>query len=230
MFEWDQSCVNLTDFCGVDCPSDTSTGEPAEGDCCSAHEEVGCNDAAVEECVCAFDGFCCRVTWDDICVDEALNICAADCIGDETDSAGTDTGAMDTGDTGDTGIPGGNCCEVQLTPGCEVPEIEACVCTLDSFCCDTQWDGLCVSEAENPCGADCSGDTDSGVSTSTGLVSSSGASSGGDAGDCCLDHPAPGCEDPEIETCVCTIDTFCCDTVWDGLCVNEAIADCGAAC
>ncbi len=33
---------------------------------------------------------------------------------------------------------------------------EALVCANDSFCCNTRWDGLCVSEAEQLCGIDCS--------------------------------------------------------------------------
>ena len=49
----------------------------------------------------------------------------------------------------------GDCCQSNPTPGCDDPDITACVCEMDSFCCNNQWDGLCVSEAQEQCGADC---------------------------------------------------------------------------
>lgn len=36
----------------------------------------------------------------------------------------------------------------------------------------------------------------------------------------------PGCERDSCESAVCSIDPFCCDTAWDGLCVFEAIEIC----
>ncbi len=64
---------------------------------------------------------------------------------------------------------------------------------------------------------------------------------GGSCGDClgeCVDflcHEGPGCEVGEgtgcegcsCEACVCWIDPYCCDTLWDSLCVGECINDCG---
>lgn len=52
---------------------------------------------------------------------------------------------------------GGNCCIERMETGCDVPEIEDCVCNEvgDSFCCMVQWDGLCVNEAIDDCGAAC---------------------------------------------------------------------------
>lgn len=50
---------------------------------------------------------------------------------------------------------GGNCCIAHMATGCEVPDIEDCVCAMDGFCCMVQWDDLCASEAVNPCGAAC---------------------------------------------------------------------------
>jgi hypothetical protein len=53
-----------------------------------------------------------------------------------------------------------------------------------------------------------------------------------DGGDCCIAHMATGCSVPEIEDCVCNDvgDSFCCMSQWDGICVGEAIDDCGAGC
>ena len=37
----------------------------------------------------------------------------------------------------------------------------------------------------------------------------------------------PGCSDPVCQTLICgTVDSFCCDAVWDGLCVLEANHSC----
>ncbi len=48
------------------------------------------------------------------------------------------------------GCPGtGSCFEVNATPGCDDPACCTLVCELDQFCCDSFWDGLCVSRAEN---------------------------------------------------------------------------------
>ena len=50
---------------------------------------------------------------------------------------------------------GGNCCVPHMETGCDVPEIQDCVCAIDSFCCDTQWDSICADEASSDCGAAC---------------------------------------------------------------------------
>ncbi|MBC8068994.1 MAG: hypothetical protein IAG13_11730 [Deltaproteobacteria bacterium] len=52
---------------------------------------------------------------------------------------------------------------------------------------------------------------------------------GGD-GDCCIAHAYTGCGNPEVEDCVCSLDSFCCMSQWDGICVSEATDDCGADC
>ncbi len=39
---------------------------------------------------------------------------------------------------------------------------------------------------------------------------------------CCVAHPSAGCEDAEVEACVCGRDTYCCESVWDQACVNVA--------
>jgi hypothetical protein len=52
------------------------------------------------------------------------------------------------------------------------------------------------------------------------------------ATDCCTPggFGDPGCQDSEIESCVCDLDSFCCDVDWDQACVNQAINDCSAVC
>ena len=41
-------------------------------------------------------------------------------------------------------------------------------------------------------------------------------------GPCCSANGTPGCEVNSVESCVCAADAFCCDTLWDEMCV-EAI-------
>lgn len=50
----------------------------ASGDCCTAHESVGCSELAVTSCVCDVDPRCCRGAWDSYCADVACNGACAD--------------------------------------------------------------------------------------------------------------------------------------------------------
>lgn len=44
-------------------------------------------------------------------------------------------------------------------------------------------------------------------------------------GECCAANPTPGCEDSLCATSVCGFDPFCCDTLWDSICADEATVD-----
>lgn len=46
----------------------------------------------------------------------------------------------------------GDCFMTGHGAGCSNPDIEAAICVIDPFCCDTDWDGQCVGEAESICG------------------------------------------------------------------------------
>lgn len=96
---------------------------------------------------------------------------------------------------------GGDCCMAHAGPGCDDATVQACVCDLDAFCCDSGWDDLCVGVAGNSCGA-CGG--------------TMGAEDG-----CCAAHATPGCSDAGVEACVCAADAYCCSTQWDATCVDE---------
>jgi hypothetical protein len=93
------------------------------GDCCMVNPGPGCNDPAVQACVCASDSFCCNNSWDQTCVDE-----------------------VDAFGCGSCGGGGGMCCQELQSAGCGDPAVEACVCAFDDFCCTTQWDQLCADE------------------------------------------------------------------------------------
>jgi len=78
------------------------------------------------------------------------------------------------------------------------------VCAVDTFCCDTAWDHLCVDQCH---------------ATSTGCGEPTG----------CFPAPWAGCGDcdPALQDCVCTADPFCCETQWDKLCAQAFADSCG---
>jgi hypothetical protein len=48
--------------------------------------------------------------------------------------------------------------------------------------------------------------------------------------DCCSANGSAGCDDATCEAAVCAEDPFCCNTDWDGVCANAAIALCPLQC
>jgi hypothetical protein len=96
----------------------------------------------------------------------------------------------------------GDCCDAHPTEtGCENEGVQACVCDMDPQCCDLTWDDACVVEVVIFGCAECPG-------------------IGGD-GDCCMPNGSPGCDDDEVEACVCAMDIACCNDTWDQICVDE---------
>ncbi|MDC0723630.1 hypothetical protein [Nannocystis bainbridge] len=170
--QWDASCVELVDSVGC------GLCEAQPGECCVAGEGPGCVDAEVQACVCEVDASCCDTQWTEACV--ALV---------ESQACGT------------CGAPQDLCCEPLDTPSCEDPAISACVCAQDPFCCNVEWDELCVSEVETlGCGMCVEPPVDTG---------------------CCAPHDSPSCDDAAVSACVCAQDGFCCNVEWDGQCVAE---------
>lgn len=129
----------------VDCldyPDPVAVGCPgAAGDCLTIHDSPGCNDPVCCQAVCAADPFCCDTEWDSLCVNNAAELCLG-CTADA-----------------------GDCCAVHGSPSCANPECCRIVCVEDGFCCDNEWDTICVGEARDvpacgccPCPGDVSGD------------------------------------------------------------------------
>ncbi len=66
---WDSICAGeAVILCGQLC---TGSGS----DCCSPHAGPGCEDQTCENQVCSADPFCCDVTWDSVCADQAADLC-----------------------------------------------------------------------------------------------------------------------------------------------------------
>jgi hypothetical protein len=47
---------------------------------------------------------------------------------------------------GGSGAFTGSCCSTHPWPGCQTPSVWQCVCPQDPYCCNQQWDGICVNE------------------------------------------------------------------------------------
>ena len=137
---WDEICVGLVDtYCAVSCGTEPGCAP----DICT-NDELPAQNTACGECVeaiCAGDPFCCNKesgSWDGYCVAHIVDTpeCEVLCGG------------------------GGGCahdeCEAggALTPECS--ECAAAVCALDDYCCLTEWDGVCVSEAGDEAACNCS--------------------------------------------------------------------------
>ncbi len=177
MSAWDESCVEIA---SVNCSPTCMPG----GGGGTAHGETGLTASAS--------------------ADESSG--SNDLDGSST--AGDDDTTGDPDDDGTTGEPEmeGPCCAA--TPGeagCASDAIESCVCAFDEYCCNNNWDYLCVQEAASMCDAQC-------------------------IDDCCETHEEPGCLQNAITDCVCDFDEFCCNQEWDQQCLDEAMNDCNLEC
>ena len=67
---WDQPCADIAnDVC------EPPPVCPGEGSCFEPHDSPGCLDAVCCELVCGFDPFCCDAPWDQLCADQANQVC-----------------------------------------------------------------------------------------------------------------------------------------------------------
>lgn len=170
--QWDGQCAQLVEAlgCGM-CEGMMALG------CCDAHESPSCDDPEIAECVCAQDAYCCETSWDGQCVEEVeLFGCSAECGGGETP-----------------------CCLPHGSPSCDEPEVAACVCDENPYCCEQMWDEECVAAVDKfGCGM-CQME---------------------EPGACCEAHGGLGCADDGVEACVCDIAPGCCDEGWDEVCAG----------
>ncbi len=155
---------------------------------------------------CPGPGDCCAANGTPGCDDESC--CQKVCLTDPfcCDVAWDSLCASVAGDTCPVcgaGCPGsGNCCAANGTPGCDDAFCCSLVCVGDPFCCDTDWDAACALQATGLCTA-CQGGCPGG-------------------GDCCTFNGTPGCDNELCCEDVCTVDSFCCTSLWDALCAELA--------
>ncbi|MCA9286014.1 MAG: hypothetical protein KDA22_12395 [Phycisphaerales bacterium] len=124
---WDGACVGEALAQCLGC------GSPFAGDCCTVHANAYCDDLLCCEIVCQMEPFCCLVAWDVQCVATAEMVPECGCL--EPFCPPSDHDCFTIGEAGCTDV---ECCVM--------------VCAVDPFCCDAQWDLLCVAEATDLCG------------------------------------------------------------------------------
>ncbi len=146
----------------------------------------------------------CACAVDDYCCDTAWD---ALCIDLAQDLGCHVCGATPPRSTGD-------CCVADGGVGCLDLTVATCVCDADPFCCMVAWDEVCVDQVE---------------ALGCGICTRDRGTTGGEPGSCCEAGTGPGCDQPDVQSCVCDLDPFCCDEAWDDLCVDTGIdAGCGA--
>jgi hypothetical protein len=118
---WDATCAGEAE--GV-CDGSFRACGPGSGVCGTPDNTPGCDNVSCCNTVCMSDPVCCLSAWDSTCVDEAESMCFLTC-----------------------GHGAGDCHAVHTTPGCGVDACCQAVCTEDPFCCDTNWDQMCVDDA-----------------------------------------------------------------------------------
>ncbi len=129
-------------------------------------------------------------------------------VGGFVNAAGEGNMTITCGDQPDMGnivcgAGAGDCASGNGSPGCDDAECCRSMCNFDSFCCETEWDDLCATDAAQLC----SGSFDV-CRTSTE--------------DCQAAHNTPGCGDNTCCTDICTLDPFCCLREWDEFCASDA--------
>jgi hypothetical protein len=103
-------------------------------DCCASGAGPGCADDGVLTCLCQLDNVCCSGPYDTTCVAEARSSCDLNC--------GSRLSMKD-------------CCTPSTAGGCSEPDVLACVCAIDPYCCVGAFDENCVNLATQRCGAAC---------------------------------------------------------------------------
>jgi hypothetical protein len=186
-----ETCDNEDD----DCNGVVDNGNPGGGGACNTGQPGICSAGTL---ICSGGGLACQQNQGAV-----AEICGN---GLDDDCSGVvDNGCMPPP------------CPFGLCTAMAAPQVNGCdpcvtqVCAADAFCCNNQWDGVCVNEVETVCGqADC-------VSPACGhLLCVAGAAL------------VNGCH--PCVTQICAADAFCCSNSWDGVCVGEVASVCGLTC
>lgn len=187
---WFAWCVVVASAASVTSQAGAQGCAAAQQPCCQTSSSPGCSNRFCCEAVCAIIPTCCTQDWDDYCVLVAHNICGVPCFS---------CGFKDNGP----------CCEPHVGGFCNDELCCNVVCSIDSWCCEAQWDSECVKIAEKECG----------VCTSV--------CGGAATGNCCLPHGTPFCDNTSCCQLICGMDSYCCTNNWDTICANEANLFCG---
>ena len=109
----------------------------------------------------------------------------------------------------------GDCCTAHAGGGCEIENCCDLVCLNMPVCCESGWSAACAVRAGQICD-ECDTPPDY-VCPQTG--------------DCCTEHLfGGGCERAGCCEIICSVDSLCCNDVWDSICVREALENCPNVC
>jgi hypothetical protein len=203
--------------------------------CCSTLGGIN-NFCPLTNCandVCALDPFCCSTGWDSICASTAIETPSCNCpIPGCTNPLALNYNPAATVEDGSCTYDPELCCSSLGGSGifCPLTDCANDVCAFDPFCCDTGWDGVCVSTAvvTPSCNCPIPGCTDP-------LASNYNPSATTDDGSCefifCDQSQGDSAKDgspgfpsnPDCEAAVCATDPFCCSTSWDSICATGAL-------
>ncbi len=142
---WEPFCPFIAqDFCGVSCDcstfdvEDLACDEDADCQFCDPDQNACNGTYTCQDSVCAqlpaFDNEC---DDGDPCTENGCSLETMECENPIIEGCGEN-----------------HPCQSAGTPGSNDDAIEACVCALDPFCCETAWDGACVSQV-GECGLTC---------------------------------------------------------------------------
>ena len=146
------------------CHSGLCLGPPgACSSCCQDSQSAGCDDAGVQDAICAVDPFCCQVRWDGICVNEVSTVAGGSCVSpcDDGNLCTTDSCTdQNNGCThGEVSCDDGSDCTADLCDpsfGCQhIPDPcdDANLCTYD-YCGPMGCEHFTACDDWNPCTED----------------------------------------------------------------------------
>lgn len=207
-----QVYLRMGDCEGVDPrPTAAPTATPAMSECFDVQPIPSCTNEDCSEIVCLIDPFCCDISWDSSCVEFACLNCQG---------APEEVCDVVGGTLAPTFEPvASDCSFASPLGGCTNESCQAAVCGEDAFCCETEFDGVCVNLACDLCAlpdvSHCSTYDDD-----DGLVMQSRSST------CFELSPKPGCSDAMCQESICAIAPFCCESGWESACVGLACDVC----
>ena len=174
---------------------------------------------------------------DEKCVGGECVECIPNCDGKNcgADGCGGECGACPEGlicQAGSCAVLG---CEAMAEPGCGGCPCEACVCEMDPYCCESQWDNICVGECVDGCGGcpepdpfcgdlSCNGDEDCGSCAKDCACAAGQLCDAGVCVDC-----VPNCDGLDCGDDGCGGSCGECgdeEECQDGLCIGPCLATC----
>jgi len=122
---------------------------------------------------------------------------------------------------GSTPPPGGSCGHNKCSSGGALAShcnpIVGSICAVDSYCCTTAWDSICVQEVRTV-GKSLKCDESKGTCGHSLCTTGTNLANGCDGGQA------------NCVAAICAADSYCCTTAWDSICVGEVASVCGKNC